>query len=113
MRTQNPPWFCSGEPNGTGNLTDVDVSENNVSGNKDGGAHWRGGINIANGNGTSVTAGDAAGGGETDASLSEVAVPGGDKLEGADAIEDDAIHLKRRVGLFSGVALIVGTMIGE
>ncbi|KDR13693.1 b(0,+)-type amino acid transporter 1 isoform X2 [Zootermopsis nevadensis] len=87
--------------------------ENNVSGNKDGGAHWRGGINIANGNGTSVTAGDAAGGGETDASLSEVAVPGGDKLEGADAIEDDAIHLKRRVGLFSGVALIVGTMIGS
>lgn len=25
----------------------------------------------------------------------------------------DAIHLQRRVGLFSGVALIVGTMIGE
>jgi L-type amino acid transporter 9 len=45
--------------------------------------------------------------------LSEVAGPGGDKLEGADAAEDDAVYLKRRVGLFSGVALIVGTMIGE
>jgi len=42
-----------------------------------------------------------------------VAGPGGDKLEGTDATEDDAVHLKRRVGLFSGVALIVGTMIGE
>lgn len=88
--------------------------ENNVSGNKDGGAHWRSGnSNIANGSGHAVSVGDAAGAGETDASLSEVAVPGGDKLEGTDAVEDDALHLKRRVGLFSGVALIVGTMIGS
>ncbi|KAF9795219.1 hypothetical protein SFRURICE_004591 [Spodoptera frugiperda] len=37
----------------------------------------------------------------------------GDKLEGSDAAPDDPVHLKRRVGLFSGVALIVGTMIGS
>ncbi|XP_045760979.1 b(0,+)-type amino acid transporter 1-like isoform X3 [Maniola jurtina] len=39
----------------------------------------------------------------------------GDKvqLEGSDAAQDDPVHLKRRVGLFSGVALIVGTMIGS
>lgn len=36
-----------------------------------------------------------------------------DKLEGPGTAEDDTIHLKRRVGLFSGVALIVGTMIGK
>jgi hypothetical protein len=115
VRNRNLPSCCSGEPSSTGNLTDVVVTENNVSGNKDGGAHWRGGggSNIANGNGHTVTVGDAAGGGETDASKSEVAVTGGDKLEGTDAVEDDALHLKRRVGLFSGVALIVGTMIGE
>lgn len=34
------------------------------------------------------------------------------QLEGSDAAPDDPVHLKRRVGLFSGVALIVGTMIG-
>ena len=72
-----------------------------------------GGNGIANGNGHTITVGDAAGASEADASLSEVAGPGGDKLEGTDATEDDAVHLKRRVGLFSGVALIVGTMIGE
>ncbi|KPJ19214.1 B(0,+)-type amino acid transporter 1, partial [Papilio machaon] len=37
----------------------------------------------------------------------------GDKLEGSGAAPDDPVHLKRRVGLFSGVALIVGTMIGS
>ncbi|XP_069698634.1 b(0,+)-type amino acid transporter 1 isoform X6 [Periplaneta americana] len=87
---------------------DRHIHENNVSNNKDAGAHWRGGI--ANGNGHAV---GGAAGEEADAALSEVAVPGGDKLEGADAVEDDALHLKRRVGLFSGVALIVGTMIGS
>ena len=55
---------------------------------------------------------DSGDGCETD-SLSEVAVTGGDKLEGSDTIKNDAVHLKRRLGLFSGVALIVGTMIGE
>ncbi|XP_063242895.1 b(0,+)-type amino acid transporter 1 isoform X2 [Bacillus rossius redtenbacheri] len=85
-------------------------SENNVP-SKDG-VHLR-----SNGavNGTAGAGNGAADGtftGEADA-MSEVAVSGGDKLEGADAAEDDALHLKRRVGLFSGVALIVGTMIGS
>lgn len=34
-------------------------------------------------------------------------------VEGTDAEENNAVHLKRRVGLVSGVALIVGTMIGS
>ncbi|XP_014285984.1 b(0,+)-type amino acid transporter 1 isoform X1 [Halyomorpha halys] len=38
---------------------------------------------------------------------------GGDKLEGAGSTQGDALHLQRRVGLLSGVALIVGTMIGS
>ncbi|XP_072757907.1 b(0,+)-type amino acid transporter 1 isoform X1 [Anoplolepis gracilipes] len=38
---------------------------------------------------------------------------GGGGLEGTDAEANDAVHLKRRVGLVSGVALIVGTMIGS
>ncbi|CAH1402731.1 unnamed protein product [Nezara viridula] len=38
---------------------------------------------------------------------------GGDKLEGAGSAQGDALHLQRRVGLLSGVALIVGTMIGS
>ncbi|KOB74264.1 Cationic amino acid transporter [Operophtera brumata] len=38
---------------------------------------------------------------------------GKDYLEGSSAAADDPVHLKRRVGLFSGVALIVGTMIGS
>ncbi|XP_073981567.1 L-type amino acid transporter sobremesa isoform X1 [Rhodnius prolixus] len=37
----------------------------------------------------------------------------GDKLEGPGTTKSDAIHLQRRLGLFSGVALIVGTMIGS
>ncbi|KAG4076090.1 hypothetical protein HA402_011436 [Bradysia odoriphaga] len=36
-----------------------------------------------------------------------------DSLEGTGAKKNDAVHLQRRVGLFSGVALIVGTMIGS
>lgn len=36
-----------------------------------------------------------------------------DTLEGTGTTQNDPIHLKRRVGLFSGVALIVGTMIGK
>ncbi|XP_076628081.1 b(0,+)-type amino acid transporter 1 isoform X2 [Colletes latitarsis] len=38
---------------------------------------------------------------------------GGGGLEGADPEENNSVHLKRRVGLVSGVALIVGTMIGS
>lgn len=34
-------------------------------------------------------------------------------LEGSGSTPNDIVHLKRRVGLFSGVALIVGTMIGS
>ncbi|KAF4529097.1 hypothetical protein B566_EDAN014619, partial [Ephemera danica] len=34
-------------------------------------------------------------------------------LEGPRSTADDAIHLERRLGLVSGVALIVGTMIGS
>nr|CAD7591705.1 unnamed protein product [Timema genevievae] len=45
--------------------------------------------------------------------VSEVALTAGDQLERSGSAEDDALHLKRRVGLFSGVALIVGTMIGS
>lgn len=63
------------------------------------------------------SAGGGAGGGECGAAdeadtLSEAGA-GGDKLEGTDSTQDDALHLERRVGLFSGVALIVGTMIGK
>lgn len=34
-------------------------------------------------------------------------------LEGGGPAPDDAVNLQRRVGLLSGVALIVGTMIGK
>ncbi|KAF6205171.1 hypothetical protein GE061_019338 [Apolygus lucorum] len=37
----------------------------------------------------------------------------GDQVERPGAATGDALHLQRRVGLFSGVALIVGTMIGS
>lgn len=36
-----------------------------------------------------------------------------DRMERVCSTKNDSIHLKRRVGLFSGVALIVGTMIGS
>ncbi|KAF5301585.1 hypothetical protein FQR65_LT08890 [Abscondita terminalis] len=45
--------------------------------------------------------------------IEESAGAGPDKLERSSSIENDALHLKRRVGLISGVALIVGTMIGS
>lgn len=34
-------------------------------------------------------------------------------MAGSQSKEDDLVYLERRVGLFSGVALIVGTMIGS
>ncbi|XP_077287313.1 L-type amino acid transporter sobremesa isoform X2 [Arctopsyche grandis] len=70
----------------------------------------------ANGNGVCPKA-DGSNGGSLvwrgSGPLSDPATSPGDKLEGTDTAPDDPIHLKRRVGLFSGVALIVGTMIGS
>lgn len=79
---------------------------------KEGGVQWRGsrGSTTLNGNaGIGFGSGDKGGG------------PGGpegpgtgpDQLERTGPTENDPIHLKRRVGLVSGVALIVGTMIGS
>lgn len=53
------------------------------------------------------------GGGGTVGGADGSAAAGPDQLEGPGSAEDDALHLKRRVGLISGVALIVGTMIGK
>lgn len=53
------------------------------------------------------------GGGGTMGGADGKAASGPDQLEGSGSIEDDTLHLKRRVGLISGVALIVGTMIGK
>lgn len=53
------------------------------------------------------------GGGGAMGGADGTAASGPDQLEGSGAVEDDALHLKRRVGLISGVALIVGTMIGR
>ncbi|XKL68047.1 hypothetical protein PGB90_003538 [Kerria lacca] len=36
-----------------------------------------------------------------------------DQLERVCSVTNDSVHLKRQVGLLSGVALIVGTMIGN
>ncbi|XP_072380215.1 b(0,+)-type amino acid transporter 1 isoform X1 [Diabrotica undecimpunctata] len=100
---------------------------NNNGSSKEVQLQWRGNRAISNGgsqcNGTSLGslglgssfdsglsgAGDAEGGGQGGPDGGSA----GDKLEGPGSIEDDAIHLKRRVGLISGVALIVGTMIGS
>ncbi|KAL1455448.1 hypothetical protein WDU94_009539 [Cyamophila willieti] len=69
------------------------------------------------GNGTATAAGTPSkesGDGRSGSEPSpEDSGPGGDKLAGPGATQDDSLHLERRVGLFSGVALIVGTMIGS
>ncbi|XP_044730945.1 b(0,+)-type amino acid transporter 1 isoform X2 [Chrysoperla carnea] len=72
-----------------------------------------GGINatVRSSNG-SCNGGLICSGGSEDSGGSDAA-PGPDQLEGPGTIADDPIHLKRRVGLVSGVALIVGTMIGS
>jgi L-type amino acid transporter 9 len=96
----------------------VSLSGNNNASPKDG-VQWRGN-RTSNGqcNGTgcglrfSGLAADGEGGGGFNGS-EESAAAGPDQLEGPGSIENDTIHLKRRVGLVSGVALIVGTMIGE
>ncbi|XP_039288487.1 b(0,+)-type amino acid transporter 1-like isoform X2 [Nilaparvata lugens] len=65
------------------------------------------------GTGESDANGGLWGAGGQDDSSEMGGAAGGDQLERADATQDDALHLQRRVGLFSGVALIVGTMIGS
>lgn len=78
------------------------------SGNNNGypkeGLQFRGRSTLCNGDGF----GESEGG-----CLEETTPTGADKLERSGSIENDTLHLKRRVGLISGVALIVGTMIGE
>lgn len=86
-------------------LTRLYVSGNNNAFPKEG-LQWRGRSNLCNGNG--CPGDDGEGGGCLEGS----AAAGPDQLEGSGPAENDALHLKRRVGLISGVALIVGTMIG-
>ncbi|XP_076032325.1 L-type amino acid transporter sobremesa isoform X5 [Oratosquilla oratoria] len=57
---------------------------------------------------SNATKGPGAGGGSGRTPAAAAAT-----LEGGVAAPDDAINLQRRVGLISGVALIVGTMIGS
>lgn len=71
------------------------------------GLQWRGRNGLCNGNGGGGDDGEGGG------SIESSAATGTDQLEGSGPIENDALHLKRRVGLISGVALIVGTMIGR
>lgn len=82
-------------------------SGNNNASTKEG-LQWRGRSNgQCNGDG-GCAIGDAEGG----TGVEGTAGSGPDQLEGAGPTENDALHLQRRVGLISGVALIVGTMIG-
>ncbi|KAJ8970754.1 hypothetical protein NQ317_011684 [Molorchus minor] len=92
-------------------------NRNNNASSKDG-VQWRGNRTSSNGHcngsgngmGAFDGTGDIEGGGEGKGSEGSAAA-GPDQLEGPGSIENDPIHLKRRVGLVSGVALIVGTMI--
>ena len=94
------------------------VAGNNNASPKDG-VQWRGN-RTSNGQCNGATCGlrfngfggDAENGGGFNGS-EDSAAAGPDQLEGPGSIENDTIHLKRRVGLVSGVALIVGTMIGN
>ncbi|XP_075227961.1 L-type amino acid transporter sobremesa isoform X2 [Lycorma delicatula] len=91
---------CTFSPESKSTSLTRQAQGNNVPG-KDGQQLWSGDSNNPSGDGSTQDEG------------SEVAGPGGDQLEGADSTQDDPLHLQRRVGLFSGVALIVGTMIGS
>ncbi|VEN52690.1 unnamed protein product, partial [Callosobruchus maculatus] len=82
-------------------------------------AQWRGNRTISTGStgGTGGAGGNAGGdggrcNGGTPQDGGEAGPKGADQLEGAGSAQNDSLHLKRRVGLVSGVALIVGTMIG-
>uniref|UniRef100_A0A182YJW2 b(0,+)-type amino acid transporter 1 n=1 Tax=Anopheles stephensi TaxID=30069 RepID=A0A182YJW2_ANOST len=99
LQTAATPTQCTnGYAGHSGSIKDVSKTDWN-SRLGDGTAQLNGTL----GRGTSETA-------ETDSSGT-----GGmrDALEGPGSTQNDIIHLKRRVGLFSGVALIVGTMIGS
>lgn len=74
------------------------------------GLQWRGGVrgDVVCGGG-----GSECGGCGSPGDLEGSGGGGPDQLEGSGPVADDAVHLKRRVGLVSGVALIVGTMIGQ
>ncbi|XP_065169415.1 b(0,+)-type amino acid transporter 1 isoform X2 [Atheta coriaria] len=107
------------------NSSKTSICGNNNASPKDG-LQWRGRngghcgsgeCGVGNGGGGIADGGHAAengcGGGGGGVQENGNAGPITDKLEGQDPTENDAIHLKRRVGLVSGVALIVGTMIGS
>ncbi|KAL1492010.1 hypothetical protein ABEB36_012516 [Hypothenemus hampei] len=74
---------------------------------KEGGVQWRGSRGS-----TLNTAGNGFAG-RMELYDRENGPPEPDQLERSRPTENDPIHLKRRVGLVSGVALIVGTMIGS
>lgn len=90
------------------------VSGNNNASPKEAHIQWRGNRLLNSGNSNGITTVDGGGGEEEGAGGTEgTGSTGPDQLEGSGTIENDTIHLKRRVGLISGVALIVGTMIGK
>ncbi|XP_046399734.1 b(0,+)-type amino acid transporter 1-like isoform X2 [Ischnura elegans] len=106
--------FASGRPRDTSAPTLAASSPGNEA--FKGGAGWgNGGLDAETGGGGGFVLGaerqGLAPGGRQE--IVGVGLGGGDELEGPGAAKDDAPHLERRVGLISGVALIVGTMIGS
>lgn len=91
------------------------VSANNNASPKEG-LQWRKrGSNQCNGSSICGVDIGVCGGGDGEGCCGAEGTAGTepDQLEGPGSIENDTLHLKRRVGLVSGVALIVGTMIGQ